>query len=77
VPSIVLPFVVSLRTRSRFIKFANGIINETNTLIATVMQKLPEIRMRKEKMKGMMFRNRVVCRKTNRVRFSSRLDDNG
>jgi ubiquitin conjugation factor E4 B len=30
--------------RENFMKFANGIMNETNTLIATVMQKLPEIR---------------------------------
>lgn len=31
-----------------FVKFANGIMNETNTLIATVMQKLPEIRQAQE-----------------------------
>ncbi|GKZ00388.1 hypothetical protein MPSEU_000991800 [Mayamaea pseudoterrestris] len=35
-----------------FIKFANGIMNETNTLIATVMQKLPEIRVAQEQMKN-------------------------
>lgn len=36
--------------KESFIKFANGIINETNTLIATVMQKLPEIRSTQERM---------------------------
>jgi ubiquitin conjugation factor E4 B len=38
--------------RHSFIKFANGIMNETNTLIATVMQKLPEIREAQIKMKN-------------------------
>jgi ubiquitin conjugation factor E4 B len=38
------------QNKESFIKFANGIINETNTLIATVMQKLPEIRAAQEKM---------------------------
>jgi ubiquitin conjugation factor E4 B len=30
--------------RESFIKFANGIMNETNSLIANIMEKLPEIR---------------------------------
>lgn len=38
------------QNKESFIKFANGIINETNTLIATVMQKLPEIRAAQEQM---------------------------
>jgi ubiquitin conjugation factor E4 B len=38
--------------KDSFIKFANGIMNETNTLIATVMQKLPEIREAQERMKN-------------------------
>jgi ubiquitin conjugation factor E4 B len=40
------------QNRESFIKFANGIINETNTLIATVMQKLPEIRNAQEQMRN-------------------------
>lgn len=32
------------QNKDSFIKFANGIMNETNQLIATVMEKLPEIR---------------------------------
>lgn len=37
--------------KDSFVKFANGIMNETNTLIATVMQKLPDIREAQERMK--------------------------
>jgi len=40
------------QNKDSFIKFANGIMNETNTLIATVMQKLPEIREAQLKMKN-------------------------
>jgi ubiquitin conjugation factor E4 B len=40
------------QNRDSFVKFANGIMNETNTLIATVMQKLPEIREAQLKMKS-------------------------
>lgn len=40
------------QNRESFIKFANGIMNETNTLIATVMQKLPEIRRAQDQMKN-------------------------
>jgi ubiquitin conjugation factor E4 B len=43
-------FQAITQNKESFIKFANGIINETNTLIATVMQKLPEIRTAQEKM---------------------------
>jgi ubiquitin conjugation factor E4 B len=32
------------QNKDSFIKFANGIMNETNSLIASVMEKLPEIR---------------------------------
>ena len=32
------------QNKESFIKFANGIMNETNSLIASVMEKLPEIR---------------------------------
>jgi len=32
------------RDKDSFIKFANGIMNETNSLITTVMEKLPDIR---------------------------------
>jgi len=32
------------QNKDSFIKFANGIMNETNSLIVTVMEKLPEIR---------------------------------
>jgi ubiquitin conjugation factor E4 B len=32
------------QNKDSFIKFANGIMNETNSLIASIMEKLPEIR---------------------------------
>jgi ubiquitin conjugation factor E4 B len=32
------------KNKDSFIKFANGIMNETNSLIVTIMEKLPEIR---------------------------------
>lgn len=32
------------QNKDSFVKFANGIMNETNSLIASVMEKLPEIR---------------------------------
>lgn len=38
------------QNKEYFIKFANGIINETNQLISTVMQKLPEIKSAQEQM---------------------------
>jgi ubiquitin conjugation factor E4 B len=57
-----------------FIKFANGIMNETNTLIATVMQKLPEIREAQEKMKNVEEWGRLTEDEQNQI--SSRLEDN-
>jgi ubiquitin conjugation factor E4 B len=44
-----LAFRAITQNKESFIKFANGIINKTNTLIATVMQKLPEICAAQEK----------------------------
>jgi len=57
-----------------FIKFANGIMNETNTLIATVMQKLPEIREAQEKMKNTEEWGRLSEEEQEQI--SSRLEDN-
>eukprot|EP00978_Attheya_sp_CCMP212_P044667 scaffold317964_cov58-Attheya_sp.AAC.1 len=37
-------FRLIAQNKESFIKFANGIMNETNSLIASVMEKLPEIR---------------------------------
>lgn len=60
--------------KDSFIKFANGIINETNTLIATVMQKLPEIRQAQEKMRNAEEWGQLTEEAQSQV--SSRLDDN-
>ena len=57
-----------------FIKFANGIMNETNTLIATVMQKLPEIREAQEKMANPREWGELSEEDQNII--TSRLDDN-
>ncbi|OEU19625.1 U-box-domain-containing protein [Fragilariopsis cylindrus CCMP1102] len=38
------------QNKDSFIKFANGIINETNDLISTVMEKLPKIKSTQEQM---------------------------
>lgn len=57
-----------------FIRFANGIINETNTLIATVMQKLPEIREAQEKMEDVHGWGQLS--KEEQDQITSRLDDN-
>jgi ubiquitin conjugation factor E4 B len=57
-----------------FIKFANGIINETNTLITTVMQKLPEIRAAQEQMANAAEWGRLSEEEQSMV--TSRLDDN-
>jgi ubiquitin conjugation factor E4 B len=62
------------QNKESFIKFANGIINETNTLIATVMQKLPEIKDAQEKMKNVPEWGRLSEDEQSQV--SSRLDDN-
>ena len=56
-----------------FIKFANGIMNETNTLIATVMQKLPEIRGAQEKMNNVEAWGRLSEEEQEQI--SSRLDE--
>ena len=60
--------------KDSFIKFANGIMNETNTLIATVMQKLPEIRVAQEQMKNPQEWSQLSEEQQGQV--SSRLDDN-
>eukprot|EP00339_Tiarina_fusa_P025566 CAMPEP_0117009760 /NCGR_PEP_ID=MMETSP0472-20121206/8773_1 /TAXON_ID=693140 ORGANISM="Tiarina fusus, Strain LIS" /NCGR_SAMPLE_ID=MMETSP0472 /ASSEMBLY_ACC=CAM_ASM_000603 /LENGTH=1113 /DNA_ID=CAMNT_0004712117 /DNA_START=80 /DNA_END=3421 /DNA_ORIENTATION=- len=62
------------QNKESFIKFANGIINETNTLIATVMQKLPEIRATQEKMANTQEWGRVPEEEQSIV--TSRLEDN-
>lgn len=40
------------QNKESFIKFANGIVNETNGLIASVMEKLPEIKRTQDQMKN-------------------------
>jgi ubiquitin conjugation factor E4 B len=60
--------------KDSFIKFANGIMNETNTLIATVMQKLPEIRIAQEQMKNSQEWSQLSEEQQSEI--SSRLDDN-
>lgn len=62
------------QNKDSFIKFANGIINETNTLIATVMQKLPEIREAQEKMANTAEWSRLSEDEQGQV--TSRLEDN-
>jgi len=60
--------------KASFIKFANGIMNETNTLIANVMQKLPEIRNAQEQMKNTAEWGRLSEEEQEQV--SSRLSEN-
>lgn len=62
------------QNRESFVKFANGIINETNTLIATVMQKLPEIREAQERMKNTAEWGQLS--EDEQAQVSSRLEDN-
>ena len=62
------------QNKESFIKFANGIINETNTLIATVMQKLPEIRTAQEQMSQTQEWGRMSEEEQNIT--TSRLEDN-
>jgi len=62
------------QNKQSFIKFANGIINETNTLIATVMQKLPEIRMAQEQQANPTEWASLTEEQQNDV--TSRLEDN-
>jgi ubiquitin conjugation factor E4 B len=62
------------QNKESFIKFANGIINETNTLIATVMQKLPEIRTAQQQKKKNEEWARLGEEQQNII--TSRLEDN-
>jgi ubiquitin conjugation factor E4 B len=62
------------QNKESFVKFANGIMNETNTLIATVMQKLPEIREAQIKMKNTLEWNSIS--EDEQTQISSRLEDN-
>jgi ubiquitin conjugation factor E4 B len=57
-----------------FIKFANGIMNETNALITTVMQKLPEIRVAQEQIKNPQEWSQLSEEEQSQI--SSRLEDN-
>ncbi|GAX22651.1 ubiquitin conjugation factor E4 B [Fistulifera solaris] len=61
------------QNKESFIKFANGIMNETNTLIATVMQKLPEIRSAQEQMKNVEEWGRLSEEEQSQI--TSRLED--
>lgn len=63
------------QNKDSFIKFANGIMNETNTLIATVMQKLPEIREAQEQMRNTAEWGRLS--EDEQTQITERLDDNG
>ena len=67
-------FKVITQNTESFIKFANGIINETNNLISTVMQKLPEIRATQEKMANAQEWGRLSEEEQGII--TSRLDDN-
>jgi ubiquitin conjugation factor E4 B len=62
------------QNQESFIKFANGIINETNTLIATVMQKLPEIREAQEKIENTVEWGRLS--EDEQKQIMERLEDN-
>ena len=62
------------QNKESFIKFANGIINETNTLIATVMQKLPEIREAQQRLKNGA--EWSLLSEDEQTQISSRLEDN-
>ncbi len=62
------------QNKESFIKFANGIINETNQLISTVMQKLPEIKTANELMANPSEWGRLTEEEQSDA--TSRLDDN-
>lgn len=62
------------QNKESFIKFANGIINETNQLISTVMQKLPEIKTANELMANPSEWGRLTEEEQSDT--TSRLDDN-
>jgi ubiquitin conjugation factor E4 B len=68
-----LAFRAITHDTTSFIKFANGIINETNTLIATVMQKLPEIKSAQEQMKNTTEWGRLT--EEQQTQISSRLEE--
>jgi len=62
------------QNKESFIKFANGIINETNQLISTVMQKLPEIKSAQEQMANAEEWGRLTEEEQSDA--TSRLEDN-
>jgi len=62
------------QNKESFIKFANGMINETNQLISTVMQKLPEIKTTQENMANAVAWGRLTEEEQSDA--TSRLDDN-
>mmetsp|Transcript_15406 Transcript_15406/g.42707 ORF Transcript_15406/g.42707 Transcript_15406/m.42707 type:complete len:1141 (+) Transcript_15406:200-3622(+) len=62
------------QNKDSFIKFANGIINETNQLISTVMTKLPEIKTAQEQMADPAAWGRLTEEEQSDA--TSRLDDN-
>jgi ubiquitin conjugation factor E4 B len=62
------------QNKASFIKFANGIMNETNTLIATVMQKLPDIKDAQTQIKDPV--GWAALTEEQQSDLSSRLDDN-
>lgn len=60
--------------KDSFIKFANGIMNETNSLIASIMEKLPEIRQAQvQRANGPQW---TALTDEQREQISSRLEDN-
>ena len=62
------------QSKDSFIKFANGIMNETNALIASVMEKLPEIRQAQEQIDNPQ--GWAALPNEQREIISSRLEDN-
>ena len=62
------------QNKDSFIKFANGIMNETNALIASVMEKLPQIRQAQEQMENPQVW--AALPEEERETISSRLEDN-
>jgi len=62
------------QNKDSFIKFANGIINETNQLISTVMTKLPEIKIAQELAADPVKWGRLTEEEQSDA--TSRLDDN-
>jgi hypothetical protein len=62
------------QNKDSFIKFANGIMNETNALIASVMEKLPQVRLAQEQMDNPQVW--AALPEEQRETISSRLEDN-